>query len=646
MQEDNVEAQNTEISKIKTKYISLRKLCMTKGINKNRVTFILVLIYFFMLMLYINEPFFESDEGDIYMVGSAIADGRMLYSEITSQHMPVMYYIAAMFAFLGASTVTGFRICFYLLMASLWGLIYYRYCSKTVKEAVALYPIIYIIILKYIDMGHAVLSEQFQGIGMAILLFELLFFARDRKLEAGDMAMISLAIFISFGSAFVAAFAIFFVALTVILMELQRYHKMGMRLADAFHMLLVSYWKLVVAILFPFAILVLYYLCTRTFDEFIDWAYVINRTVYPKYNSYGGSIINSMFCGAKHFYGTFLGAVTNFSLKNIIYTSSILGAIVFLLLLYKASKNVILALGLYFFMVGTATRGVFSFHGTPAVAVLSVMDAYVLVSLGIKIKENKLVISVVTCLLTILALPYLGLLKDINPAMTINKLKVDEGSIPYILDLITEDGEVVGFNTLQTSLIFQSNVVPSKLNAACPWIWEFGGEQDFQEYINNPPRIIIYDPGYSTWGYSIVEYAEPLYEFVKENYKPLSLFGLDSIYVCNSYYEDVLNLIDQDFLNRTGHKFYRVTSHVDKEAGLIHLQIENAENYEDIQFATWTELNGQDDLQWYRGELSDNIWSYTIDVQNHDPIGTFFIHIYSLENSDAKMLAARTIVID
>ena len=85
--------------------------------KRTKTALLLVLVYFVMLMFYINEPFFESDEGDIYMVGAAIANGRLLYRDITSQHMPVMYYIAAVFSLLGASTITAFRIWFYLLMA-------------------------------------------------------------------------------------------------------------------------------------------------------------------------------------------------------------------------------------------------------------------------------------------------------------------------------------------------------------------------------------------------------------------------------------------------------------------------------------------------------------------------------------------------
>lgn len=182
--------------------------------SKAKAAGLIVLVSFLLMLLYIDQPFFTTDEGDVFLVGSAIAKGQLLYGDVASQHMPVMYYFAAFFALFGVSTVTSFRLCFYGLMACIWGLMYYFYCDKINRKVLAIYPVIYIIMLRYIEMGHAVLSDQFQGLGMAILFFELLAFERTRELKLSNMIMISFAVFISFGSAFTAIIGVFYVPVT------------------------------------------------------------------------------------------------------------------------------------------------------------------------------------------------------------------------------------------------------------------------------------------------------------------------------------------------------------------------------------------------------------------------------------------------
>ena len=36
-----------------------------------------------------------------------------------------------------------------------------------------------------------------------------------------------------------------------------------------------------------------------------------------------------------------------------------------------------------------------------------------------------------------------------------------------------------------------------------------------------------------------------------------------------------------------------------------------------IQFAVWSDQNGQDDLNWYTGTKSGNVWSTNIAVKNY-----------------------------
>ncbi|MDR0885039.1 MAG: GBS Bsp-like repeat-containing protein [Clostridiales Family XIII bacterium] len=62
----------------------------------------------------------------------------------------------------------------------------------------------------------------------------------------------------------------------------------------------------------------------------------------------------------------------------------------------------------------------------------------------------------------------------------------------------------------------------------------------------------------------------------------------------------------------------------------------------DVQFATWSESGGQDDLIWYKGKKSGNNWSTTVDVTKHKTAGKYQIHIYATIAGQQKMIGSKT----
>lgn len=56
---------------------------------------------------------------------------------------------------------------------------------------------------------------------------------------------------------------------------------------------------------------------------------------------------------------------------------------------------------------------------------------------------------------------------------------------------------------------------------------------------------------------------------------------------------------------------------------------------ENLQFAVWSEENGQDDLHWYDAQLMDGVWSYTVNLSEHGSSGTYNIHLYT-KQGDTK----------
>lgn len=86
---------------------------------------------------------------------------------------------------------------------------------------------------------------------------------------------------------------------------------------------------------------------------------------------------------------------------------------------------------------------------------------------------------------------------------------------------------------------------------------------------------------------------------------------------------------------------------IDVEKGIFHVTtgtLESSENIKYVQFAVWSEENGQDDLVWYMADRQDN-GEYTKDIyiSNHKySLGTYQIHIY-VTDTDGKQYGVQAI---
>ena len=56
-----------------------------------------------------------------------------------------------------------------------------------------------------------------------------------------------------------------------------------------------------------------------------------------------------------------------------------------------------------------------------------------------------------------------------------------------------------------------------------------------------------------------------------------------------------------------------------------------------IQFAVWSDQNGQDDLKWYAGTKSGNTWSTNIAVKNYKRYGKYNVHAYAVLNDGTNV---------
>ena len=61
----------------------------------------------------------------------------------------------------------------------------------------------------------------------------------------------------------------------------------------------------------------------------------------------------------------------------------------------------------------------------------------------------------------------------------------------------------------------------------------------------------------------------------------------------------------------------------------LNLTLTGGSDLTQVWFPTWSEKNGQDDLQWYEAKKqADGSWTYSVALSRHNTTGTYFIHAY------------------
>lgn len=62
-----------------------------------------------------------------------------------------------------------------------------------------------------------------------------------------------------------------------------------------------------------------------------------------------------------------------------------------------------------------------------------------------------------------------------------------------------------------------------------------------------------------------------------------------------------------------------------------------AGGYKGVKFAVWSNVNGQDDLEWYSAKRNeDGDWVYNVKISNHKNYGVYNVHMYVVKTSGAK----------
>lgn len=456
-----------------------------------------------------------------------------------------------MFALLGAHTVLMQRIAFYLFYAFMWTVIYIRYQSVIKKAVLFCYPLCFIFVISTYSMGTVVLSEHLAGIGFIILFLEYLSFSKRERLERGSCIMLSVAILLTFGTIFIAAFGLAAAAFGVAVQEIYWAVRDQNTLAGFVKNIWLKYWKLGAAVGLPWFIYLIYLKITGTVYLFYYSVYVMNRTIYSQYlGGFGSSIISSVFGTVANFASMIQSIIPGEGYSAMILIQTIITILAVMCLIHIFQKyGVVTGCTCAFIVLTAGLRGYYSYHGTQCIALLCMMASWSFVELLVVSKETFKSKSAVyqTC---IVMTAFLVMSVYISGVGSFARLSLDEVKNEYAEKIarITEKDEAVWNCTISNEIFMQADRAGLYNIGGVPWFWEAHARRVLDSFGDEPPRVILFDRNAVIWGKPVEEYGSELIAYLNLRYKR---YEESSLYIRNDYYEQAAAVLDGEIIKET-----------------------------------------------------------------------------------------------
>ena len=84
----------------------------------------------------------------------------------------------------------------------------------------------------------------------------------------------------------------------------------------------------------------------------------------------------------------------------------------------------------------------------------------------------------------------------------------------------------------------------------------------------------------------------------------------------------------------------KVVATVTADYSMIKITVRNAEEYEKISVPVWSEVNGQDDIKWYKAtKQAGGSWTCDVDLAAHNSMGRYLIHVYGTKAGKTELIA-------
>ena len=87
----------------------------------------------------------------------------------------------------------------------------------------------------------------------------------------------------------------------------------------------------------------------------------------------------------------------------------------------------------------------------------------------------------------------------------------------------------------------------------------------------------------------------------------------------------------------------KVVATVTADYSMIKITVRNAEGYEKISVPVWSEVNGQDDIKWYKAtKQAGGSWTCDVDLAAHNSMGRYLVHVYGTKAGKTELIANTT----
>lgn len=538
----------------------------TEGKSKKNRTVLMIIaifcIYMLIQMRYIGETWFDPDELDIYGTGFEMFKGKVLYSEIASQHMPWSYVISMIFYALGAHSTVLQRLYFYIMFAAFWTAFIFIYKKHVNKWVLFLQPFAYFAIIQHLDFGTQILSENIAVIGAQMLLLEFLMFLDKREVSLASCIRISLGVILTFGVSFVDIYAVFYMVIGVILLEIAWYRN-KVKKAKAIDnkaktdnkesketeekkskqqpSLAKTYIRLVAVVALPWIALLIYMLATHSVGAFIKDAYTVNREYYPRYMANIGAEPMNMFDVGITRIAEYINEFS-FEGFNTLYILKlfIVGCLIFTSYKLVKTKGWIAGITVFMFVSSLGIRGLYSFHTVTFIGAATLVTVYAMVTYLYESKKAfekksegmKFLLVFMSCLFVASFSENLHSIFHFLKMEDMNGYKKE----CEIVKTITDEDERIWQTNVCNSVSWGSLRVTKGPTISTPWMWDAVGSEKFEAYKADPARVIIFEDNYESWGNKMSDYAPEAYTYIKENYTYIP--DSNQVWVLNSYYDE------------------------------------------------------------------------------------------------------------
>ena len=456
------------------------------------------------------------DELDNMRGGIVISDGGVLYRDYVTQHTPIMYYLCGLFAKLGADSVGQFRLSYYMFVAMIWGLLFYRHSKLLGIKRFYLFIIFECMLTATIAgiQGYMVLSEGVQGICLVALLLEFVSYIKKPDISWSRSIVISLSVWGAIGVAFISVYSISIVFIVFVVIEISKIIKNKNCIKKS----LIRYCPLFICSVIPPLIGIIYFKINKSLYIAYNQAYLFNREVYSRYQSTGKNIFLPYVSSIKNYFALIADTFNNVinakaSFDDMLKVFVIISAFAIVVrALYKKKYGSIVPL---LAMIFSCPRD-FSFHSLPVFYLAVFIVFYYGNDLLAMTKKLSLPISVFTGII----------ITSIFVRWTCENIQSEQQPISEFeskIISITDYGEdlyIDAYSYDSLYFLYKNRGLANRASYMLPWYMDWFEQNAIEDLDSHSPNLVIYIPDKEVWGlkYFDAAFAEDL----RNNYTQLS----------------------------------------------------------------------------------------------------------------------------